>query len=365
MGEIQRRQSALANGYSDHDIRRRHRGDRWHRLRRGCYVEATEFDHLDPIERHRLLIDSTLPVLAPDAIVSHQSAAVLYGLPLWATPLDLVHITRDRRNGGRVRREMKVHCAPISDGVVEIDGHWVTTPARTVVDLARTLPCEQAVVVGDAALRTVGITPTELAAELALAGRRHGITQARRTIDLLDAHSESVGESRSRVMFHRNGLPIPSQQGELFSATAGFLGRVDFYDLTAGVVGEFDGQVKYGRLLKPGQEPGNVLFAEKVREDAIRETGLIMVRWTWQDLSGTAAVLRWQRAVEQARRMPPPRVTLTPAPLPRARPFLISRTPSAFPHPLCHATAGAGRQKGCGESGGVMSRGGNIAGGLP
>ncbi|AFT99162.1 hypothetical protein AW168_38105 [Nocardia brasiliensis] len=316
MGEIQRRQNALVDGYTDHDIRRRYRGSRWHRLRRGCYVEAAEFDGLDSIDRHRLLIDSTLPALAHDAIVSHQSAAVLYGLPLWATPLDLVHVTRDRCNGGRVRHAMKVHCAPISDGVVEIDGYWVTTPARTVVDLARTLPCEQAVVVGDAAMRTLGITPTELATELALAARRRGITQAHRTIGLLDGHSESVGESRSRVMFHRNGLSIPAQQGQLFTATGKLLGRVDFYDAAAGVVGEFDGRVKYGRLLKPGQEPADALFEEKLREDAIRETGMLMVRWTWQDLDGTAAALRWQRAVERARRMPPPRVTLTPAALP-------------------------------------------------
>ena len=54
--------------------------------------------------------------------------------------------------------------------------------------------------------------------------------------------------------------------------------------LTLGAVGEFDGEIKYGRLLKPGQSPGEVVFAEKVREDRIRATELGMARWVWDEL---------------------------------------------------------------------------------
>ncbi|GAA1650897.1 hypothetical protein [Nocardia ninae] len=316
MDEIQLRRNVLSRGYTDHDIRQLYRGREWRRLGHGCYIEEADFSSRDSAGQHRILIESTLPALASDTIVSHQSAAVLYKLPLWATALELVHVTRNRRNGGRVRRALKVHCAPIADGVVEIDGWWTTSPARTMVDLARTLPFEQAVVAGDAALRMLGVTGSELALELEFAHRRSGISQARRTIDFLDARSESVGESRSRVMFWRYGLPIPSQQGEVRSATGEFLGRVDFYDPETGVVGEFDGQVKYGRLLKPGQEPGDVVFKEKLREDALRDAGLRMVRWTWQDLTGESAVRRRQRAIDQARHSPHPHVTITPAPLP-------------------------------------------------
>lgn len=49
-------------------------------------------------------------------------------------------------------------------------------------------------------------------------------------------------------------------------------------------VGEFDGAQKYGRLLKPGQPPGDAIDQEKVREDRIRELGWHVVRWTWSDL---------------------------------------------------------------------------------
>ena len=46
---------------------------------------------------HRLLVRATLAGLRRPAVVSHQSAAVLHGLPLWDVPLDRVHITRRPR----------------------------------------------------------------------------------------------------------------------------------------------------------------------------------------------------------------------------------------------------------------------------
>jgi len=52
---------------------------------------------------------------------------------------------------------------------------------------------------------------------------------------------------------------------------------VDFYWDEQKTVGEFDGKIKYGRLLKPGQRIEDVVFAEKLREDAVRDLGLQVV----------------------------------------------------------------------------------------
>ena len=49
-------------------------------------------------------------------------------------------------------------------------------------------------------------------------------------------------------------------------------------------VGEFDGRIKYGRLLKPGQTAADAVYAEKLREDLLRDLGFQVVRWTWIDL---------------------------------------------------------------------------------
>ena len=62
------------------------------------------------------------------------------------------------------------------------------------------------------------------------------------------------------------------------------IARTDFGWPGRGTVGEFDGRVKYGRLLRPGQSAGDAVFAEKLREDRIRDQDLRVVRWTWPDL---------------------------------------------------------------------------------
>ena len=62
------------------------------------------------------------------------------------------------------------------------------------------------------------------------------------------------------------------------------MARVDFYWKEQKTVGEFDGKIKDGRLLKPGQRSEDVIFDEKVREDAVRDLNLQVVRWLWADL---------------------------------------------------------------------------------
>jgi very-short-patch-repair endonuclease len=59
---------------------------------------------------------------------------------------------------------------------------------------------------------------------------------------------------------------------------------VDFLWRDWKVVGEFDGKLKYGRELREGEDPGEAVFREKIREDRLRELGYIVVRWVWDDL---------------------------------------------------------------------------------
>ena len=110
------------------------------------------------------------------------------------------------------------------------------------------------------------------------------------TLRLLDGRSQSVGETLSRSLFRKLSLPYPELQFPIYDDAGELIAIIDFAWPKHGVYGEFDGRVKYGRLLKPGQDPGDVVFAEKRREDLVRlTTGGIMVRFTWVDLHPVSA----------------------------------------------------------------------------
>jgi hypothetical protein len=95
------------------------------------------------------------------------------------------------------------------------------------------------------------------------------------------------------------GLTRPELQVEIRRPDGWLIGRSDFGWEEHRLLGEFDGRVKYGRLLRPGQQPGDAVFEEKRREDAMREEGWGMVRWVWNELAAPAAlVARWARALE-------------------------------------------------------------------
>jgi hypothetical protein len=82
-----------------------------------------------------------------DPVVSHQSAAVLLGLPLWDVALDRVHVTRAPPAWTDRSGVLCGHVARLrSDEIIELDGVLVTDPVRTALDLARSLRHEAAVV---------------------------------------------------------------------------------------------------------------------------------------------------------------------------------------------------------------------------
>ena len=178
--------------------------------------------------------------------------------------------------------------------MVENGGFPVTSLARTVVDLGCTVPLVQAVAAGDLALTRIDCGSIDRVLR-GQAGRT-GIGRARQAVTLLDPRSESAGESFSRVVFHRAGLPAPEPQFSVLTPDGRFVGRCDFGWPEFGVLGEFDGKKKYGRLLrKPGQTAEDVLVEEKRREDRLRTLGWIVIRWMWSDLVHPDPLLRQLR----------------------------------------------------------------------
>jgi hypothetical protein len=297
MENVLLRATLLDRGYTADDLERMRRSGELTRLRRGAYTWRAERD-LSPEDRHRQLIAGTVPQLRSSATVSHVSAAVLHGLPVWPEALDRVHLTRPRVGGGKARTLLRIHSSDLaSDDVLLLDGIPVTSLARTVGDLGRHLPLDQAVAAGDRALRD-GLRPEELETVLDRSRGWPGSARALLMARLLDRRSESAGESVSRIRMHEAGLPAPEPQLSVYDERGRLVGRADFGWRDQKVLGEFDGRVKYGRLLKPGQSIEEVVYREKLREDALRDLGWRVVRWTWADLyPGDELVSRLRRAL--------------------------------------------------------------------
>jgi hypothetical protein len=149
------------------------------------------------------------------------------------------------------------------------------------VEFACTSSFEVAVVAVDAVLRTGGLAAHELELLVNRIEFWPGSTTARAAVRFGDGLSESVGESRLRVLLHAFGLPEPVLQAE-FRDRDGLIGRVDFYFPEYRLVLEFDGALKYG------DGSPDVLIREKRREDRLRALGLAVVRADWQDLEHPA-----------------------------------------------------------------------------
>lgn len=285
--QLSSHRSLVDAGLTRADIRARQRDGDLERVRRGVYVRPP-VEALSESERHRRLVLATVEALAEQAVVSHQSAAVLHGLPLLGRLPSRVSVTRAQGGHGRADELLHLRLCPIpADETVQLHGMTVTSLARTVVDIARLESFDQGVTIADAALRA-GLDPAELADAVRRARRRPGVARARRVAAFADAGSASPGESVSRVRMHQAGLPAPVLQWELRYSD----GRTTWSDFgwpDQRTLGEFDGKVKYDRLLAPGQTAAQVVMAEKGRENRIRRQGWWLVRWGWDDLRDVAA----------------------------------------------------------------------------
>jgi hypothetical protein len=285
--QIRLTRQLLQDGYAPDELRRLQREGRLVHVRRGAWARplrpATETATAE--SRHRLLLEAVGLQMQPGAAFSHGSAAVLHGLPVWPEVIEHVHLTRSRTTGGRRGREVDVHTATLPAAqVTRVDGLPVTSLPRTVADLARLLPFDQAVAAGDRAA-AAGLDFGHLEDVLGTMEQWPGVRQARRVVNFLDGRSESAGESVTRVRFGELGLPSPIPQYEVYDLDGTLIARVDFAWPDRRTVVEFDGRIKYGALLRPGQRPEDVVLAEKLREDALRDAGWQVVRLIWADLA--------------------------------------------------------------------------------
>lgn len=282
---------AEAYGAGRHSLALRCRNGELFRLRAGVYIRSDVWQQLPAWDRERVQIRAAALQGQGTRILIQQSAAVIWGLPVLDRSAEVLLLASPPSHGRR-RGDLRWTERRLLEPVAHRDGLALTTRAQTVLDMAAYLDFVRAVPAMDHVLRpdparalpALGKDPLRQLAK-SLPGRA-GQIRAVRVIDFADPHAESPGESYSRAVLHRHGFPPPELQHEFLTSAGRF--RTDFYWQEQGLVGEFDGAVKYGAngsVLPPSWE---TLTMEKRREDAIRATGISFVRWSWPDIGRPA-----------------------------------------------------------------------------
>ena len=261
------------------------RGRQLVRVRRGAYVLKATHDDADVWERYRLRTRAILRTRPAVDAASHHAAVMLYAVDTYDVDLSVVDVVA-RVRATRLRSGLRTHPGR---GLVadRAPGFGVVGLPLALCQVAGGSGVLAAVCSMDDALHDLRCTREQLGSAVAQLPEHHR-DRALRAIDLTDPASESVGETRTRVMLADLGFSVRSQQ--TLRRGRAFVARVDLLvdDLVAV---EFDGLVKY-----EGKDGRAALAAEKARESAIVDLGYEVVRIVWADLVDPAGVARRVRA---------------------------------------------------------------------
>ncbi|MGD9955618.1 MAG: DUF559 domain-containing protein [Candidatus Nanopelagicales bacterium] len=280
-------------GITEGAIRAALRAGTLERLRDGVVAVPADgpMDEYTAVRRRALAV---LLRLHASAAASHETAGSVHRLPrpLPGPPASEDVIVTAARSGGHQRGLRVVSGRLAADDVTVVDGVRCTTLARTALDLALGRPLPEALVLLDAAAARAGID--EVRAACSRLGRVRGTAALSRALGLADLRAESPLESASRGVMLDSRLPLPELQ-QWVPDDEGRLWRVDFLWRRHRVIGEADGWVKYETLAD--------VRAEKLREDALRRAGWVIVRWTSDELWRTPmlVVARIARALAGVR----------------------------------------------------------------
>jgi len=216
------------------------------------------------------------------SVISHRSAALIDDIALLHRPPVRPDLTVPPYGTGDVKDALLHRATLPPEDVRDRDGFRITTPARTVVDVARSVSVGAGVVTMDSALNQKLATAEEIEAVLVRCARWPGIRKARAAFALTDANADSALETVSRLVIARLRLPAPRTQAIILDQYGRVIGECDFYWPEFGVFGEADGKKKY---LRPEVEDGwNPLYLEKMRQEDLEDVGLAGVRWGWTDV---------------------------------------------------------------------------------
>jgi hypothetical protein len=291
------RRELIELGYNDRALARLVKSGALGKPRRGAYADGPVLAELDAVGRYAVRTRAVMKQANTEVVASHVTSAVEYDAPTWGLDLSVTHLTRTDGAAGRKEAGVQQHCGKIIDGdVVTRNGIQVMSATRTALEVTTVASVEAALGVVNHLLHHALTTKAELAARYKAEGASmdhwpHSL-RTELVLRLADPRIESLGESRSFSMFFRFSVPMPEPHWEIPNRHGVIVARVDFAWPKLKVFLEFDGKIKYQKLLKLGEDATDVVLRERKREQMIcRLTGWRCIRITWADLENPEATV--------------------------------------------------------------------------
>lgn len=213
------------------------------RVRRGILAPRRAWAALPPWDRYLARVHAVATVY-PEAVFTHESAAVLWGMPVLGDP-QTVHVTNLPGHSAGHRNGIRVHTTGDDCAAIDVGGILLTRPASTAVTMARSRHPALGLACADAALRLEpGIDRADLLAANAERTSPRGRRLAQWSLTRADPRSASTLESFSRATIEWLGFAEPELQHPFFTAH-GTAEYSDFWWSDQRLVGEADGDFKY------------------------------------------------------------------------------------------------------------------------
>ncbi|WP_455836302.1 DUF559 domain-containing protein [Pseudarthrobacter siccitolerans] len=246
-----------------------------------------------------------LSAASPGAWISHVTAARLRRqvLPPWLADSTELHLSKPRALPSVRRKGIFGHTVVAREDEIElVDGIRLSTRSRTWLDLARVLPLDDLVSMGDELIRVPRVDfegrtqPYDTLAGLRVLVSHHpnlqGIVRAREALDLMRVGADSAPESLLRLAITSAGLPEPELQ-VLLRAGDGRSPSADLGYRHRRLALQYDGEHHLGDAQ---------MLSDRRRDKAFESAGWTVLVFDKDDLADDfhQAVQRIKRALRNA-----------------------------------------------------------------
>lgn len=261
-GVVARRQ-LRAVGLSKHHVQYRIGSGQLVRLHRGVY-------RVGPVEAARAAEMAAILACGDGSVLSHDTAARLFGLKPGAPSSSPLHVAR--ANGYLRRPGLVIHRLPtlIHRDVTRVEGIPTTTAARTLWDLAASTPARDLERMFAVALDRGLTRRAELRRLMDRHKRAPGSGKLRWLVAANPSLTRSEAEDRLQGLVRSAGLPEPQTNAKVEGL------EVDCYWPAQGLVVEVDGFAYHGSRA--------AFERDRRRDRRLIAAGMSVIRVTWRQL---------------------------------------------------------------------------------